>query len=145
MKKFQKRPPALLAIVVYKAITSLLLAVTSIALLLTFKNYDNLVDFSQSYVWADRLPTVEWLLNLPPKTIEFSSLAAGIYAVVTAIEAFGLWAQKTWAKILVLVLVGLSIPAEIFELFKGISPLKLIVFLINVAVFWYLLRHTQSK
>ncbi|KAM3115056.1 DUF2127 domain-containing protein [Phormidesmis sp. 146-33] len=55
---------------------------------------------------------------------------------MTAIEAVGLWFEKRWAHILVLLLVGISIPLEIYELIQGISPLKLIVFVINIAVFW---------
>ncbi|MBY0573783.1 MAG: DUF2127 domain-containing protein, partial [Undibacterium sp.] len=35
-------------------------------------------------------------------------MAAGIYALVTAIESVGLWYEKTWAKILVIGLVGIS-------------------------------------
>ncbi|MCL1466056.1 DUF2127 domain-containing protein [Argonema galeatum] len=146
MKKITKRSRALVAIVIYKAVTALLLAVTSIALILTFKDYENLSDFSQSYVLAGKIEAIKWLLekilNFPPKTLKFSSLVAGSYSVVTAIEAIGLWYEKTWAKILVLVLVGISIPAEIFELIRGISLLKLVVFIINAAVFWYLLRHS---
>ena len=36
--------------------------------------------------------------------------------------------------------VGISIPPEIYELVRGISIIKAIVFVINVAVFVYLLK-----
>lgn len=146
MKNIFHRPIALVAIVIYKAFTASLLAITSLALLLTIKDYHNLSEFAQAYVLAGKLEVIKWILehflNLPRKALEFSSIVAGSYSLVTAIEAIGLWYQKTWAKILVLILVGISIPPEIFELIRGISPLKLIVFIINAAVFWYLLRHS---
>ncbi|BAZ26266.1 hypothetical protein NIES4073_71720 [Kalymmatonema gypsitolerans NIES-4073] len=140
-----KRPPGLIAIIIYKAFVALLLGITSVVLLLALKNYDNLIDFSESYVLEGKLAIIEWalekIINVKRQTLQLSGIAAGIYAVVTAIEGLGLWYQKTWAKLLVLGLVGISIPPEIFELIKGTTILKLVVFIVNVAVFWYLLRH----
>ncbi|QDL12630.1 DUF2127 domain-containing protein (plasmid) [Brasilonema octagenarum UFV-E1] len=143
-----KRPPALLAIVIYKTFVASLLAVTSIALLLALKNYQNLADFSESYVLETKMTIIEWLidkiLNISPTRLKFSGIAIGVYAIVTAIEAVGLWYEKSWATLLVVGLVGISIPPEIFELIKGITILKFIVLLLNVAVFWYLLRHLMK-
>lgn len=88
---------------------------------------------------------IEWLVNklitIDPSKLKLSGIVAGAYALVTAIEAIGLWYQQSWAMLLVLGLVGISIPPEIFELIKGITVLKLIIFLINIAMFLYLLRH----
>lgn len=140
-----KRPPGLVAIIIYKIFVALLLGVTAIVLLLALKNYQSFVGFSESYILEGKLKIVEWLLekiiNIKRQTLQFSGIAAGIYAVLTLVEAVGLWYTKRWARILVLVLVSISIPLEIFELIKGITVLKLVVFLVNIAVFWYLLRH----
>jgi uncharacterized membrane protein (DUF2068 family) len=56
-----------------------------------------------------------------------------------------LWYQKSWARLLVLGLVGISIPPEIFELIKKITIPKFLVILVNVAVFWYLLQHFPKQ
>jgi uncharacterized membrane protein (DUF2068 family) len=148
VKNITKHPPALVAIVIYKTFSALLLVVIAIALGLTVKKHQLLVYFSESYALEGKLEIIKWtlkkILNLNPKTLQFTSMAVGLYAIVTAIEAIGLWYQKAWAKILVLVLVGISIPPEIFELSRRISLLKLAVFLVNLAVFWYLLRHSLS-
>ncbi|QDL11633.1 DUF2127 domain-containing protein [Brasilonema octagenarum UFV-E1] len=140
-----KRPPGLLAIVIYKTFVASLLAVTSIALLLALKNYQNLADFSESYVLETKMTIIELLidkiLKISPTKLKFSGIAIGVYAIVTAIEAVGLWYEKSWATLLVVGLVGISIPPEIFELIKGITILKFIVLFLNLAVFWYLLRH----
>ncbi len=140
-----QRPPGLIAIVLYKSFVASLLTVTSIALLLALKNHQALANFSESYLLESKIKIVEFLLDkvlsIQPKTLLFSGLAAGIYAALTAVEAVGLWYEKGWATILVLVLVGISIPPEIYELFQGVTVLKLAVFVANVAMLWYLLHH----
>ncbi|MEH1823525.1 MAG: DUF2127 domain-containing protein [Nostoc sp.] len=141
----EKRPLGLVAIVLYKSFAALLLMVTSIALLLTLKNYQTLEAFSDDYVLESKSIIIDWLLrkviNLDPRTLAFSGIGTGIYAIVTAIEAVGLWYEKRWAHVLVLVLVGISIPPEIYELIRGISLIKVVVFVLNLAVFGYLLRN----
>jgi uncharacterized membrane protein (DUF2068 family) len=141
----KKRPLGLVAIVFYKSFAALLLMVTSIALLLTLKNYQTLEAFSENYVLESKSIIIDWLLNkvlnLNPRTLAFSGIGAGIYAIVTAIEAVGLWYEKRWAHILVLGLVGISIAPEIYELIRGISLLKTFIFLLNLAVFAYLFRN----
>ncbi|AKG20210.1 DUF2127 domain-containing protein [Calothrix sp. 336/3] len=140
-----KRNRALLAIIIYKIFTASLLAVTSIALLLALKNHDKLAEFSSSYLLESKLPLVEFflhtLININPKTLKLSDIGFAIYAVVNAIEAIGLWYEQRWAIIFVLVIVGMTIPVEIFELIQGITPLKLVILILNVTVFIYLLRH----
>jgi uncharacterized membrane protein (DUF2068 family) len=141
----QKRPLGLVAIVVYKSAVALLLIVTSIALLLAVKNYQLLDSLSDDYVLEGKSRLIDWLLekilNLNPKTLLFSGVGSAIYAVVTAVEAIGLWYQQRWAHILVLWLVGISIPPEVYELVRGISIVKVSVFIVNVGVFTYLLRN----
>lgn len=141
----KKRSFGLMAIVSYKAFVATLLLITSIALFFALKNHQYLEDFSDSYVLEGKAQIIDWvvgkILNLNPKKLAFSGVATGIYAIVTAIEAVGLWYEKRWAHILVLVLVGISIPPEIYELIRGLSPIKLVVFLLNIGVFWYLFQN----
>ena len=149
----KKRPFGLLAIVFYKSFVASLLMVTAIALLLAMKNYEGLQDFASNYELEGKTGVIEWVLdkvlNLDSRTLQFSGVGAAAYATVTAIEAIGLWHEKRWAHILVLGLVGISIPPEIYELTQGFSFLKFIVFVVNVAVFWYLIRtfpkHKERK
>ncbi|MEG4808367.1 DUF2127 domain-containing protein [Microcoleus sp. F8-D3] len=141
----QQRAPVLIAIVLYKTFLASLLAVTSIALLFALKNHQFLEEVSQSYLLESKLKLIEFILDkiliLKPKSLLLSGLAAALYAVLTAVEAVGLWYQKDWATILVLVLVSISIPPEIYELVHGVTVLKLAVFIANLAVLWYLLHH----
>ncbi|MEH2318349.1 DUF2127 domain-containing protein [Nostoc sp.] len=141
----KKRPLGLVVIVLYKTFTALLLMATSIALLLTLKNYQNLEAFSDDYVLEGKSIIIDWLLNkvlnLNPRTLAFSGIAAGVYAIVTSIEAVGLWYEKRWAHVLVLGLVGISIPPEIYELIRGFSAIKILILVLNLAVFGYLFRN----
>jgi len=137
--------PALIAIVFYKTFVASLLTVTSIALLFALKNHQVLEEFSQSYLLESKLKIIEFILDklliVNPKNLLISGLIAALYAVLTAVEAVGLWYEKDWATILVLVLVSISIPPEIYELVHGVTVLKLAVFITNVGILWYLLHH----
>ncbi len=81
------------------------------------------------------------IIIIKPQTLLFSGLATGLYAILTVLEAVGLWSEKAWATILVLLLVGISISPEIYDLVQGVTVLKLAVFIANLAVLWYLLHH----
>ena len=59
----KKRPPGLVAIVIYKGFVALLLAATSLVLLLALKNHEALIMLSQSYVLEGKLEIIEWLLE----------------------------------------------------------------------------------
>jgi uncharacterized membrane protein (DUF2068 family) len=61
------------------------------------------------------------------------------YALLEGIEAIGLWFAKRWAEYLTFVATIVFIPYEIDELIKGVTALKVLAFVINVAVAVYLL------
>ena len=146
-----KRPPGLVVFVVYKLLLTSLLTITAIFLFLAGNNTQNLLSFLDSYMfsdfvsWEEKVEVFEQLLNKiisrNPKTLHVSGIIAGMYAVATAIQAIGLWYEKAWARILVLGIVGISLPVEVFELVRGVTLIKLVVFLVNISIFWYLLRH----
>jgi uncharacterized membrane protein (DUF2068 family) len=65
--------------------------------------------------------------------------AIAAYALLEGIEAIGLWFAKRWAEYLTFVATIVFIPYEIDELIKGVTALKALAFVINVAVAAYLL------
>ncbi|RYD71574.1 MAG: DUF2127 domain-containing protein, partial [Verrucomicrobiaceae bacterium] len=73
---------------------------------------------------------------------ELRLLAAGaaVYALARFIEAYGLWYQRGWAEWFAAVSGGIYLPIEMYELFRGITGLKLMVLLLNVAVVSYMIR-----
>jgi hypothetical protein len=55
------------------------------------------------------------------------------------VEAVGLWFSKRWAEYLTFIATIIFIPYEVDELAKGVSALKLVTFLINLAIAVYLI------
>ncbi len=96
MKK--QRVPSLIAIVLYKSFVASLLTVTSIALLLALNSHHPFEDFSEGYLLGTKLNIVNFLLKkvlpIQHKTLLFSGLAAGVYAVLTVWEAVVYGAKK---------------------------------------------------
>lgn len=139
----RKRPVGLKIIVAYKAALSLLLTLTAVVLLLAWEDRVRLLTFAENYIleskWVLIEATLEKILTQQPPKIAYSGIVAGIYALITGIEAIGLWYRQIWAEIMVLLLVGASIPLEIYELIKSINFLKSSVFVANIAIFCYLL------
>ena len=61
------------------------------------------------------------------------------YGVLEATEMVGLWFAKRWAEYLTFIATVALIPFEVYELTSSVSILKLITFVINVAIAAYLL------
>jgi len=144
-----QRPLGLIAIVVYKAFFAAVFMVASVAIFLALKNYEAIAQFAETYTPETKIGFVDWgldkVLKLDPRTLQFSGLATGIYGAVTAVEAIGLWQQKTWAHLLVITLVSLGIPPEIYELIREANLIKLLVFVVNVGVLSYLIYTFPRK
>ena len=83
--------------------------------------------------------TVLHALELRSSTLYVVAAAATGYAVLEGVEAIGLWLQKRWAEYLTFIATVVFIPYELWELSKSVSPLKMIAFVINVAIAVYLL------
>ena len=64
--------------------------------------------------------------------------AVAAYAVLEGVEAIGLWLGKRWAEYLTFIATIVFVPYEIYELTKGISALKIVTLVINLAIVIYL-------
>lgn len=149
MSESEPRPRALVAIVVYKCFTVGLLTCVAIGLFLTSKKYDSLSAFAEEYMMTGKREIIkaglQQIVSISTTKMQLGALVALVYAAVNGIEAFGLWNQKAWATILVVGIVGLTIPVEIYEIIHKASIVKFIVFAINIAMFVYLLRHALAE
>ena len=62
-----------------------------------------------------------------------------VYAGIEGVEAVGLWYQRRWAEYLTFLVTASLLPLEVYEIVTRLSPLKILAFVINVAVVVYLL------
>jgi uncharacterized membrane protein (DUF2068 family) len=79
------------------------------------------------------------LFSVSIKNLYLLGAAIAAYALLEGIEAIGLWFAKRWAEYLTFVATIVFIPYEVDELIKSVTALKVLAFVINVAVAVYLL------
>ena len=66
------------------------------------------------------------------------------YSCVRFIEAYGLWRDRPWAKWLAALSGAIYVPFELYELYLGLSAIKVAALVLNVAVVAYMthsIRH----
>ncbi|HEY1330916.1 MAG TPA: DUF2127 domain-containing protein [Actinomycetota bacterium] len=63
----------------------------------------------------------------------------GAYALVEAAEMVGLWLLQRWAEYLTLIVTSSLLPLEIYEIAQSVSIVKVVAFVVNIAVVAYLL------
>jgi uncharacterized membrane protein (DUF2068 family) len=82
---------------------------------------------------------LQYLFAVNIRNLYLVGAAIAAYALLEGIEAIGLWFAKRWAEYLTFVATIVFIPYEVDELIKGVTTLKALAFVINVAVAVYLL------
>ncbi len=85
------------------------------------------------------LHELDKLFTLRAGTLQGVGLALLAYGLLEGVEAVGLWLTKRWAEYLTFLATSILLPLEIYELVHRQTPLKIIGFLINLAVVIYLL------
>jgi uncharacterized membrane protein (DUF2068 family) len=85
------------------------------------------------------LHDLDRLFTLRTGTLKEVGIALLAYAALEGVEAIGLWFAKRWAEYLTFVSTTILLPFEVYEIISKGTPLKVIGFLINVAVVVYLL------
>lgn len=66
-----------------------------------------------------------------------AAMAAG-YAVLEGVECFFLWRGKRWAEYLTVIATAAFLPLEIAEIVDGVSVIKVLALLVNLAILVYL-------
>jgi len=79
------------------------------------------------------------LLSLRTRTLHELGFGLLGYGVLEGIEAVGLWLTKRWAEYLTFTATVIPLPLEVYEIIDRVSVLKVIGFVINLAIVIYLL------
>jgi uncharacterized membrane protein (DUF2068 family) len=85
------------------------------------------------------LRDLDKLFSLRSGTLEEIGIALLAYGLLEATEAVGLWFGKRWAEYLTFLATSVLLPLEIYEIIHGGTVLKVVGFIINLAVVVYLL------
>jgi uncharacterized membrane protein (DUF2068 family) len=85
------------------------------------------------------LHELDKLFTLRAGTLKEVGFALIGYAALEGVEAIGLWFAKRWAEYLTFISTTILLPLEIYEIAHTATVLKVIGFLINLAVSVYLL------
>jgi uncharacterized membrane protein (DUF2068 family) len=85
------------------------------------------------------LGELDKLFSLSSGKVREIGAAVLAYAILEGVEAIGLWRMRRWAEYLTFVATTILLPLEIYEIIHKTSVLKIIGFIINVAVVIYLL------
>ncbi len=140
-----QRPVSLKLIVAYKGVGVVLLAAVSVVSAFSWHNYDGLTAIAQNYLLDEEFTLTDWVLttvlHFKPHGLRLIALGAGGYSVALGTATTGFWYGKRWAKVLMLLMASLPLPLEVYELANHASWERVVIFLINVGVVGYLLKH----
>jgi uncharacterized membrane protein (DUF2068 family) len=79
------------------------------------------------------------LFSLSSGKLDELAIALLVYGLLEGVQAVGLWFMKRWAEYLTFVSTTVLLPLEVYEIIHKGTILKVIGFLINLAVVVYLL------
>lgn len=72
-------------------------------------------------------------------------LATFLYAVVRVTEGVGLVLEKVWAEFLTVGVTAAFLPWEMYEIVRDVDAIRVSLFVINLAVLWYVLWALKRK
>jgi uncharacterized membrane protein (DUF2068 family) len=85
------------------------------------------------------LRDLDKLFSLRSGTLTDIGIALLAFGVLEGVEAVGLWFTRRWAEYLTVLATSILLPLEIYEIVHGATVLKVVGFVINLAVVIYLL------
>jgi uncharacterized membrane protein (DUF2068 family) len=137
-------PRTLALIAAFKFAKSLLLVVLAIALF-RLRHPEAIEAFAH---WLGTLQiatghesvghAIRWILGIDPHTVALFAAIAIVYAILYAIEGYGLWENRNWAKYLTVISTCLFIPVELWEIFRHYTPMKVLALVVNILIVAYL-------
>ena len=84
------------------------------------------------------LGLIQHAFTLNARTLTWLALAALGYALIEILEGIGLWLLKRWGEYFAMIATSVGIPYEIYDLTAKVTVLRVIAFVLNVALVVYL-------
>jgi uncharacterized membrane protein (DUF2068 family) len=70
---------------------------------------------------------------------------AFFYSGLQLTEGIGLWLEKRWAEFLTAIATSLLLPVEIYEMFVKFTWVRLVIFVVNIFIVWYLVTRLKDE
>jgi uncharacterized membrane protein (DUF2068 family) len=86
---------------------------------------------------------LEKVAKVDPKKLREFSVGTFFYSGLFLCEGVGLALRKRWAEYLTIISTSSLLPIEVFEIYKGISPARVGLLLVNLAIVVYLVRELR--
>lgn len=78
--------------------------------------------------------------KLTDTRLRLVALFASALAIIRIAEAYGLWHARAWAEWFAVISSGIYLPLEIYRFYRDPRPGGALIFLVNVAIVYYLAR-----
>jgi len=88
---------------------------------------------------------LEKLQFLSAKQLKALSIGSFFYAAIVLTEGTGLALRKRWAEYFTIIVTASFLPLEIYELCHRVTPIKVVVMAINLAILAYLIGRVRKK
>lgn len=97
-----------------------------------------LLALSLAHGWPIILRLLSKLSGLSGHRLQALGAVAFAYAALFLVEGIGLWLAQRWAEYLTVIATASFLPVEIYELYRGMSPVKFVALLANITMVAYL-------
>jgi uncharacterized membrane protein (DUF2068 family) len=88
---------------------------------------------------------LEKATHVRPDQITKLGLGSFLYAGLFLTEGTGLWLRKRWAEWLTVIITSSLVPLELYEIYRHVSYVKLVVLALNIGIVVYLIYHIRSE
>ncbi len=95
-------------------------------------------DFGFSVEHSKLLGLLHEAFTVDSRTLGYIALGLGAYALIEVIEGIGLWLVKRWGEYFAMIVTSLGLPYEIYDLTNKVTVLRVVAFVINLALVLYL-------
>ena len=90
-------------------------------------------------------PAVRAIPALDERQLKAVSAGLVVYAALFLTEGTGLRFRKRWAEYFTVIVTGSFVPLELYEAARHPGGVRVTVFVVNVAIVWYLARQLRRN
>jgi uncharacterized membrane protein (DUF2068 family) len=97
-----------------------------------------LTDLGFSVQHSKILGLINKAFTTDSRILAYLAIGCAAYAVIEVIEGVGLWLLKRWGEYFAMIATSIGLPYEIYDLAHKVTALRVVAFVINLALVVYL-------